>query len=38
VVGFGSLFQIYVIKKMFGDDNRMNQIKPGTINNKNEFL
>ena len=34
------LFQIYVIQKMFGEDKRISQIKPGTgkVNNKNDFL
>ena len=40
IVGLISLFQIYVIQKMFGEDKRMSKIKPTTSknNNKIEFL
>ena len=39
IVGLISLFQIYVIQKMFGDDKRMSQIKADLKNkHKNEFL
>ena len=39
IVGLMSLFQIYVIQKMFGEDKRMSQIKTSSNkNNKIEFL
>ena len=39
IIGAISLFQIYVIQKMFGEDKRMSQIKTNTkSNNKIEFL
>ena len=39
IVGLISLFQIYVIRKMFGDDRRMSQIKTNIKNNnKSDFL
>ena len=39
IVGLVSLFQIYVIQKMFGEDKRMSQIKTSSKNNnKIEFL
>ena len=39
IVGLISLFQIYVIRRMFGDDKRMSQIKTNpNANNKLEFL
>ena len=39
IVGLISLFQIYVIRKMFGDDRRMSKIKTNIKNNnKSEFL
>ena len=36
IVGLMSLFQIYVIQKMFGEDKRMSQIK--TSSNKNNKI
>ena len=39
IVGLISLFQIYVIRRMFGDDKRMSQIKTNpNASNKLEFL
>ena len=39
IVGIISLFQIFVIRRMFGDDKRMSQIKTNkNINSKSEFL
>ena len=39
IIGVISLFQIYVIRRMFGDDKRMSQIKTNpNVSNKLEFL
>ena len=38
VISLITLFQIYVIQKMFGEDKRMNRIKAGNINNKLDFI
>ena len=38
VISLVTLFQIYVIQKMFGEDKRMNRIKAGNINNKLDFI
>ena len=38
VIGSVTLFQIYVIQKMFGEDKRISKIKTGKINNKIDFL
>ena len=38
VISLITLFQIYVIQKMFGEDKRMNRIKAGNINNKIDFI
>ena len=39
IISFVSLFQIYVIQRMFGEDKRMNQIKTGKAIDKNaDFL
>ena len=38
VISLITLFQIYVIQKMFGEDKRMKRIKAGNINNKLDFI
>ena len=38
IISFVSLFQIYVIQKMFGDDKRLGQIKTREDNNKSDIL
>ena len=38
VIGSVTLFQIYVIQKMFGEDKRIRKIKTGKINNKLDFI
>ena len=38
IISFVSLFQIYVIQKMFGEDKRLSQIKTGEDNNKPDIL